>query len=78
MIKTDPEKILPITVPEVKGDPGLVASSLKQKPLRPTAGKPIIGAGGIKPFRAPPPGTKSKSFVPRFRKPLRATMHTGK
>ena len=58
-----------------KSSPGLtkeqILKSIYQKPMGPVKGRPIIGAGGYKPFKKPPEGTKAKPFKLSSHKSLR-------
>lgn len=53
-------------VPKSKPSPGLtkdqIMKSLVTKPMGPVIGKPVVGAGGLKPFRPPPEGTKAVPY----------------
>lgn len=65
--------------PKPKPSPGLtkaqILKSIHQKPVGPHVGKPVVGAGGFKPFRPPPPGTKAPIGPFKFatHKPLRSS-----
>lgn len=85
MQKTEKEVLaLTDTMPKVNVTPSpahtkkLIAKSLMQKSVGPVYGKPILGKGGLKPYRPPEPGIKTVPILNRFRKPLRATLYEGK
>jgi hypothetical protein len=69
----------PTVAPKPEPSPGLtrdqILKSIYQKPIGPRTGRPIIGAGGLKPFRPPPPGTKAPTGRFKFttHKPLRSS-----
>jgi hypothetical protein len=58
-----------------KPSPGLtraqILKSLQLKPIGPVRGLPIVGKGGLKPFRPPPDGTKAIPANVRLQKNLR-------
>ena len=55
-----------VSEPQVKPSPTLskqaILRSLNTKPIGPIRGRPIVGAGGLKPFIPPPDGTKAVPF----------------
>ena len=66
MVDPPPVNHASVSESHVKSSPILskqdILRSLNTKPIGPVRGRPVVGAGGLKPFIPPPDGTKAVPF----------------